>query len=228
MCFLLFWAAGRKQKPLHLLRIIIMLGRIEQRQWEAHSCHLKRFKWQHFTLVMRLICAKSSHTGWINDIMKEGKWVAASWLLMNIGATWLSSAASTMHHNLHQLFGSSWPAPSGWRNLTWHPAIKHHHGDGKLKTFFSATDAEKDSKAVKGGWRVAFTSVSCSLSPPPDFPPCFLSNGRRLPTLQAMIRKVLLCSFTPLVELHQLSPPQSGAQRISVRVGRANGSAPHY
>lgn len=85
---------------------------------------------------MRLICAKSSHTGWINDIMKEGKWVAASWLLMNIGATWLSSATSTMHHNLHQLFGSSWPAPSGWRNLTWHPAIKHHHGDGKLKTFF--------------------------------------------------------------------------------------------
>lgn len=136
MWFLLFWAAGRKQKSLHLLRIIIALGRIEQTRWEAHSCHLKRFKWQHFTLVVRLICAKSSHTGWINDIMKEGEWVAASWLLMNIGAAWLSSAASIMHHNLHQLFGSSWPAPSGWCNLTWHPAIKHHHGDGKLKTFF--------------------------------------------------------------------------------------------
>lgn len=175
---------------------------------EEHSCHLKRFKWQHLTLVMRLICAKSSHTGWVDDTMKEGKWVTASCLRVNIGATWLSSAASIMHHNLHQLFGSSWPAPSGWCNLTWHPAIEHHHGDRDLNTFF---------------WELP-SHPPPALSPP-DFLPCFLSNGRRLLTLQAMIRKVLFCSFAPLAELHQLSPPAPpppcGALYISVIVGRA-------
>lgn len=142
-----------RKKAINLVSIILVYRKKTKtrfknhhyvgKNWGAHSCHLKRFKWQHLTLAMRLVCAKSSHSGWITDIMKEGKWVTASCLLMNIGATWLSSAASVMHHNLHQLLGSSWPAPSGWCNPTWHPAIKHHHQHMESWTHLSATDAEK-------------------------------------------------------------------------------------
>lgn len=129
---------------------------------------------------MGLISMKSSHTGWINDTLKEGKWVSATRLLISICASWLSSAASTMHHNLHQLFGSSWLAPSGWCNLIWAGAIKHHRSLGVTFIYFPA------------------------LATAPDFPPCFLSNGS---TLQARVPKRLLCSFTPPAEPHQLPPP---------------------
>lgn len=83
-----------------------------------------------------------------------------------------------MHHKLHQLFGSSWLAPSGWCNPIWAGAIKRHHS-GKF-IYFPA------------------------LATAPDFPPCFLSNGS---TLQAGVPKLLLCSFTPPAEPHQLPPP---------------------
>ena len=71
------------------------------------------------------------------------------------------------------------------------------------------------------------SSLPHALSPPPpDFPLCFLSNGRCLPTLQATKRAPL--QFYTSGRAAAAVPPPCGALPVSVRLGRANGSAPHY
>lgn len=193
---------------IHLLSIILVCqaGKKQTSDFKNHhydekaSCHLKRINLQH--LIMGLISMKSSHTGWINDTLKDGKWVSATRLPISICASWLSSAASTMHHNLHQLFGSSWLAPSGCCNLIWAGAIKHHRSVGLKFIYFSCSSY--------CSWFSLLVSSQMDLVCGPGYLNCSSA------VLHLQQSRTSCSPHHPWVALP-----------ISARVGRANGSAPH-